>query len=83
MSDLSNVSFSKDTISFDIVLGFIEKNGAKRTLHFEARRDCDKCEIYKAAASGFYKSLVSEKIVKVELKQIPSISLKYPIGNFN
>jgi hypothetical protein len=80
--NLTNVRVNKYTVAFDIDLGFLEKDGAKRILHFEAKRNCEKCNQYTATVSGLYKSLVDGKAVNVDWKQVASIKLTYPISDF-
>ena len=75
IGDITNVHISKHTVTFDINL-FTD-----RVLHLEAKRSCEKCDKYTATVSGLIKNMHGT-IVKVEWKQVQSITLPYPIGNF-
>lgn len=81
---IKNLSISPKSVSFDIDLGFFEPSGDTRQIRFVATRLGSSSSTYQAngVANALWVNMFDhKKTFKVELKQVPSITLPYPIGD--
>lgn len=74
---IRNVSITSKAISFDMMPFPLAPD---RPLRFVATRGSDTSDVYKANAVGLWKGLIKESnLLKVEWRQVPSISLPYSV----
>jgi len=77
---INNLSVSPKSVSFDIGTGWFEPGGNTRQIKFLATRQGSSSYTYQANAVALWKSMFDEaKSIKIEWKQVPSITLPYPV----
>jgi len=74
---IRNLSVSAKAISFEMIPFPLAPD---RPLRFVASRQGEKSHLYQASAIGLWKELINEKeMLKIEWRQVPSISLPFPM----
>ena len=75
---IKDLSVTPTSVSFSIDTGWFEPGGLTRKLKFVATRQGLSSSTYQANAVALWKGMLDEtKLIKIELKQIPSITLPF------
>ena len=79
---IHNLSVSPKSVSFDIDTRWFEPGGSTRQIKFVATRQGSSSYTYQANAVALWKTMFDEaRSIKIEWKQVPSITLTYPVGS--
>ena len=77
---IQSLSVSPKSVSFSIDTGWFEQGGNIRQIQFVASRQG--LYTYQASGIALWKNVFDEtKHIKIEWKQVPSITLSYPLMN--
>jgi hypothetical protein len=76
---ITNLSVTPKSVSFEIYVGAFDLGGEPRKISFKASRQGLSSGNYTAQAIAIWRSLFDEtKLINIEWKQVPAITLPFP-----